>query len=324
MKAGKRAPGYPVAMRLLRSLGAAVTALVVVSACTTGGAAPRSASTPPASGGTSASGAATPSVLPIVVNSELGVGANRFLFVLVDRTNKPVSAPDRTVQVAFTAPGATAPGPATPATFLWGIDNVRGYYLVPTTFPAAGSWTAAFTTSAPGSATETIPFGFDVKAKTSAIEVGQPAPSVRTPTLADVGGDVAKIASDSKPNPAFYKVSEDAALANHQPFVLAFMTPAFCTSALCGPQLDKVKAAAANYPSVTFINVEPYKLQYTDGRLQPVLDANGQLQAVDSVNAFGIQSEPWLFVVDRDGTVRASFEGVFSDTELKAALDEVK
>jgi hypothetical protein len=313
-------------MRLLRSL-AAMSAVLVVSACTSAGSAGSvgSASSGPSSPSAASAGSSgAPSVFPIVVNSELGVGDNRFLFVFVDRANNPAAKPDREVSVAFRAPGASDAGPAQKASFLWGIDNVRGYYLVPATFPSAGSWQAIFTTSAPGSPTETIPFGFDVKQKTTAKGVGDQAPSVRTPTLADVGGDVGKIASDPHPDLGFYKVSEDAALASKQPFVLAFMTPAFCTSALCGPQLDKVKASAKAYPTVTFINVEPYKLQYTGGRLQPLLDAQGQLQAVGAVNAFGIQSEPWLYVVDRTGVIRASLEGVFSDQELKAALDAVK
>src|SRR5690242_21582291 len=46
-----------------------------------------------------------------------------------------------------------------------------------------------------------------------------------------------------------------------------------CSSDLCGPTLDRIDAVAKDSPKgVTFINVEPYQLQYTEGRLQPVLD----------------------------------------------------
>jgi hypothetical protein len=82
-----------------------------------------------------------------------------------------------------------------------------------------------------------------------------------------------------------------------------------------------VKKVAAGAPAnVAFINVEPYKMTETDGRLQPVLNANNQLQAVDAVNEWGILSEPWIFAVDRTGVVRASFEGVASDQELEDAI----
>ena len=114
------------------------------------------------------------------------------------------------------------------------------------------------------------------------------------------------------------------AVAAKRPFVLVFATPAFCQSAQCGPTLDRIKAVAAASPDdVAFINVEPYQLAFTEGRLQPVLDANGQLQPVASVNEWGILTEPWIFTVDGDGIVRGSFEGVVGEDELKAAVAEI-
>jgi hypothetical protein len=263
-----------------------------------------------------------PPVVPIIVNSQFGPGPNRFLFLFVDGQNNPVSSPDRPAQVAFSPPGGQASAPKS-ATFLWGIENVRGYYVLDTDFDKPGDWKATFTTTAPGSSEVSLDLPFQVVQDPSAVAVGEKAPSVKTPTLDDVGGDVSRLSSDSKPDPSFYKVSEDEALAAHKPFALVFATPKFCTSQLCGPQLDTVKAIAKAYPSVTFINVEPYKLELKDGQLQPVL-TSGNLTPVPAVDAFGILSEPWLYVVDRAGVVQGSFEGVFSESELKAALDKVK
>ena len=69
--------------------------------------------------------------------------------------------------------------------------------------------------------------------------------------------------------------------------------------------------------------MEPYQLKWAEGRLQPVLDANGQLQSVESVNDWGILSEPWIFAVDRNGIVRGSFEGVVGEAELQAVIKEI-
>jgi hypothetical protein len=103
-----------------------------------------------------------------------------------------------------------------------------------------------------------------------------------------------------------------------------FATPAFCQSAQCGPTLDRVKATAASAPDdIAFINVEPYQLAYTEGRLQPVLDANNQLQPVEAVNEWGILTEPWVFTVDGTGKVRGSFEGVIGEDELTAAIQAI-
>ncbi len=282
--------------------------------------------------GTAASASPTASVItvggpaaytPVIVNEEFGVGMNHVVFTVVDPTNTPVAAPDLPATVSFApASGSGASIPAADAAFTWGIQGSRGFYVTDVTFPSAGDWLATFLIGSSQATPLTVQF--QVKDKTSAIAIGQKAPSVKTPTLADVGGDPKKISSDPSPDPRFYQISEDAALAAHKPFVLVFATPAFCTSAQCGPTLDHVKAIAQAYPDVVFINVEPYKLQFTDGKLQPILDASGNLQATSATDAWGILSEPWVYVVDRTGTVRASFPSVFSDEELKSAIDAVK
>jgi hypothetical protein len=69
--------------------------------------------------------------------------------------------------------------------------------------------------------------------------------------------------------------------------------------------------------------VEPYQLEWKDDQLQPVMTQGG-LTPVQATLDWGLISEPWVFVVDRDGIITASFEGVFADSELKLALDKVK
>lgn len=267
------------------------------------------------------------SVFPVAVNTDnFGPGENRFLFVFVDKDNKPVSSPERSASVAV-APGDQPPSGAAsvPAQFEWGNEAAnQGYYVANVSFPKPGPWSALFTTQASDGPKEQIPYQFDVREKRSAVGIGQPAPKTKTPTGADVGGKLAEVSTDPKPDPRFYQLSEDQALAQHKPFVIVFATPAFCTSALCGPTLDRVKAIAPKYPTVTFIHVEPYRMQVQDGRLQPVLDANGQLQSNAITDAWGLLTEPWAFVVDRHGIVQGSLDIVFSDAELTAAIDKVK
>ena len=220
--------------------------------------------------------------------------------------------------------GAPAVIPAAPAEFVWAIPNERGVYHVDVDFPTAGDWTADFRTSGGGLPDKTVSFRFQVQESGVTIPVGGKAPATRTPTLADVGGDVKKISTDPNPGPAFYRTSVDQAIAAHEPFVLVFATPAFCTSRQCGPTLDAIKAIAKDHPGVTFINAEPYQLTSASGTLQPVLDANNQLQQTDATKAWGLLSEPWVFVVDRDGIVRGSYEAVVSTSELDAALAGLK
>jgi hypothetical protein len=299
--------------------------LLAVAACASGAAPGSPGATGAGTVGPIETAAGSPSVLPVIVSSQQVVGPNRFVFSFLDpATNLPAATPDRTASVAFIGPGESQPGTSYPATFVWGIVGSRGDYVASVEFSKAGDWTAEFTTQPAGGTTETVPFQFQVQETGVTIAVGQQAPAAKTPTAADVGGDIAKIATDPSPDPSFYRLSVDQALAQHTPFVLVFATPAFCQSAQCGPTLDRVKSVAATSPSnVAFINVEPYKLQYADGRLQPVLDAQNQLQPVDAVNQWGLLSEPWIFTVDATGVVRGSFEGVVGVDELKAAIARI-
>ena len=292
-------------------VGALLLALATVAAC-----AP--AATPAASASPNGS-AATTDIYPVMISSELIVGENRVLFSFQDASGAPIAKPNRTVEISFTGPNGEAVS-AENGQFIWSIENAVGIFVTHATFPSAGNWMASFTTVAPGSPEQTIPFSFDVKAKASAIQKGQPAPSVDTPTLADVGGDVTKISTDTSPDPAFYQTSVADALAAHKPFVLVFATPKFCQTKTCGPTLDKVKEVAAKHPDVTFINVEPYLLEDVDGQLQPKLDANGNLLAVPATVDYGLITEPFVFVVGGDGIVKASFELIFTPEEIDAAL----
>ena len=269
-----------------------------------------------------------PSVFPVLVNSSgsLTCGANRLLFTFLDGQNVPVARPERTASIALYDIGRDGDTPTETGTgtFVWGIDEVRGFYVANVTFPEAGSWGLQFTTAVGGGTPETIRMTFDVATSSPVVRVGQEAPATDTPTAASVNRDLARISTDTTPDPAFYRTSVKAALAAHEPFVLVFATPKFCTSAQCGPTLDRIKPLAATFPTVDFIHVEPYQLKFEDGALEPVLDAQGNLQSIPAVLEWGILSEPWVFVVDRTGVVTASFEGVVSVDEVTAAASAVK
>jgi hypothetical protein len=265
------------------------------------------------------------SVIPYVVTNRVVCGQSRILFLFLDDAEQVVSAPDRTATVAFYNLARNADVPVTIAEgeFTWAIPDTRGMYTVNVELPEAGIWGVEFTTEAPGAPAETIRMQLQVADASPTIQVGQEAPASDTPTLDDVGGDLTKLSTDDEPVEAFYETSVADALADGTPFLLAFATPKFCASAQCGPTLDKLKPVAAAHPGVTFINVEPYQLEVVDGQLQPVLDANNQLTAAPSVTEWGLLSEPWVFVVDGDGIVRGSFEGVVGEGELERALAEV-
>jgi hypothetical protein len=272
--------------------------------------------------------AAQSDILPLLINGpgQVVCGKNRILFTLTDPAGTPVGAPDRIASIAFYNLGRDSSKPIATAegTFVWAIKDARGIYVANASFPEAGQYGAEITTAKAGGTAETLRIRFDVQPSSTVIDVGDKAPASKTPTLADVGGDPSHVSTDAHPDPGFYQVSVDQALARHDPFVVIFATPKFCTSAQCGPTLDSIKPYVAKYPSVTFINVEPYKLKLVDGVLQADLDANGALQATAVTDEWHLLTEPVVYVVDRQGIVTAQFDLIFSDAELTAALDAVK
>ena len=267
----------------------------------------------------------TPSVLPILITTPVVCGPNRVLFSFVDQANRPAATPDRTASIAIYELGRSADTPiaTVDGEFVWGIEDVSGLYVANLSFPSSGRYGAEYVTAAPGAPPETIRMTFDVQPSSPTVRVGDEAPASKTPTLADVDGDVSRISTDDAPNPAFYEMSVDGAIAAGEPFVLIFATPKFCKTAQCGPTLDRIKPFAAEYPSVTFINVEPYQLEYVDGSLEPDLAENGDLQVVPTVDEWGLFFEPVVYVVDSEGIVQGRFDLIFGDAELTAALDKV-
>jgi hypothetical protein len=290
------------------------------------------ATTPePSDGGGSWSGSQTPSVIPTVIDpgGTIACGPNRILVSFLDpKTNTPVASPDRTVHLDFYDIGADPAKSvaAADASFIWAIEGSVGVYEANVTLPTAGTYGIEFTTQLNDAAPEKIRVTTSVRAARDVVSVGDNAPATDNPTLASVGGDVTKISTDPHPVDAFYQTTVKDALAAKKPFVLVFATPKFCASSQCGPTLDRLKPIAAAHPSMTFINVEPYQLQEVDGQLQPVMtDTNPpNLTPVEATTQWKLPSEPWVFVVDKDGIVQSSLMLIFSDAELEAAIKAVE
>lgn len=267
-------------------------------------------------------------IQPLLINGpgQVTCGQNRILFTITKQDGTPVGAPDRTAKIAFYNLGRDPSRPiaSVDGTFVWAIKDARGIYVANASFPEAGQYGAEIATAKAGGTPEALRVRFEVQPSSAVIGVGDKAPASKTPTLADVGGDASHVSTDTHPDPAFYETSVDQAIAKREPFVVIFATPKFCTSAQCGPTLDSIKPYVAKYPTVTFINVEPYKLKLVDGVLQADTDATGGLQATTTTNAWHLLTEPVVYVVNRDGIVTAQFDLIFSDAELTAALDAVR
>ena len=263
--------------------------------------------------------------IPVVVSSEVATGHSRVLIALTDAAGRDLGAQDVTVEEAYyDLAGSTETAVTTvDATFRWLIPDSKTIYTSYADFAHSGDWGVEVTAHQPGQPDRTARVTFSVRGTTSTPALGAAAPPSATLTATDPAALVA-ISTDTDPDPAFYALSVNDAIAAGKPFVLVFATPLFCTSGLCGPALDLVKQVAPDYVGrVNFIHVEPYILQVKDGRTQPELDVTGYPKSVRASVEWGLPSEPWVFVVDAQGKVAAKFEGMAYPDELTAALDAV-
>lgn len=254
-------------------------------------------------------GEATTDQLTIVASSPgaLAVGEQRVLMVIADPEGTLAGSSTDPATASFrSADGTEYPDVATE--WVWGIEDVRGFYVAEFDFDSAGMWEVSLTVEE-GMAQ---PATFQVSEQAVVPEVGTPAP--RSPSTTSSDAPIDEISTDPDPDPSFYELSIADAVANGRPTVIVFATPAFCQTAVCGPMLDLVKAVAPDHPNADFVHVEIY---------ENIDDPQGQLVEVTAVTEWGLQTEPWVFVVDAGGTVSARFEGAMGAEELERALADV-
>ena len=145
-----------------------------------------------------------------------------------------------------------------------------------------------------------------VEEQTKSPAVGDRAFPSKTPTLADAPAE--ELTTRNPPDTELLRVSVADALERKEPFVVAFATPKFCESRTCGPVVDVVDAVRRRVPGVEFIHVEIYEEN------NPALGVNRW------VREWKLPTEPWVFLVGRDGRIKAKFEGAVSERELEAAV----
>jgi hypothetical protein len=148
----------------------------------------------------------------------------------------------------------------------------------------------------------------DVRARSATPAIGARAVPSRTPTLATA--PVRDLTTRVPPDRALLRYSVAGSLRAHVPFVLVFATPRYCTSRTCGPVVDVVDSVRRQFAKtgIRFIHVEIYK------------DNNPSKGENRWVRQWHLPTEPWVFLVGRDGRIKTKFEGAVSRAELAAAV----
>ncbi len=266
-------------------------------------------------------------LFPTINNGSLGVGENRVSMSVLDRDDNHVL--DASLHVRYYDLNGKKPQFASEAdtrfigTQLSYVDEQSGgektrtgedgVYVTIATFNEAGDWGAEITVTRAGRTLAPIPFRFNVQEHAIELGVGDAAPASIQPTLATVSS-IDDIDSSSPPRPAMHDITIADALRTGKPLVIAFATPAFCRSRTCGPVMDTVMdPLAARYgANAIFIHVEPYVLR-------DLRESNIE-NPIPATREWRLQSEPWVFVVDRQGRIAGKFEGIMAADEVESVL----
>jgi hypothetical protein len=307
-------------MRVRAAAGAALV-LLVLAGCGGG-----------SSGGTASGGASTLEQLARAHGDEVGLvagsadfapGPVRYSFLMLDEHGKPVERPTARIWLArardavpFLRTSARLESIAVPAGGSAmsedGHDHQHldadpsGLYVLHATIDKPGTfWVLA----RPDGVSNIAGLGtFVVKPEAASPAVGARAPASDTPVLGSA--PVSLLTTRKPPDRALLRYSVVDSLRRHVPFVVTFATPAFCASRTCGPVVDIVDHVRQKLEGkgVRFIHVEIYKGN------KP---ANGLNRWVRQWN---LPSEPWTFLVGRDGRIKDKFEGALSAAELEQAV----
>jgi hypothetical protein len=253
-----------------------------------------------------------PQVSLLAAQSQLPAGRSRFSFGLAGPTNALVEGATPEVWLAKDQT-SKALGPF-PARWLeldaYGKtgdrsprSTLKGFYVAEVDLPSPGNWLGVAmidvaSQRAAGQGSVAVQAKVPAQIGTKALE--GPSPVATSPAA------IAKICTRNPVCPMHY-VSLDQALRSGKPTVLSFATPLLCSSRMCGPVIDELMVA--------FQNVGGSRANFIHSEIYPQRDVSKPAPLyVD----WGLKSEPWLVVIDRDGVIRARSEGPVAASEIEA------
>ena len=248
---------------------------------------------------------------------DLGVGENRVGFVLTSPTGL-VTAPVARVSSLF-FPSEDSEGEVKQtalAVFRPWPYGTRGLYTTKLSFDAPGRWGIQVKPLGDETFEHAVELFFEVNESASAPAVGAPAILSKSKTL-DTVERISELTTGSLQDPELYQVTIADAVRGALPTVIVMASPAFCTNAVCGPQVEVLQELKDKYEGqANFIHVDFYD---NPEEIQGDLD-----RAIFSptVIEWGLPSTEWSFVVDRDGIVSARFESFATLEELEQALGQ--
>ncbi len=279
----------------------------------------------PAASTPAPSTAAVYALKPVVISSSVWAGGRSPVILTLDGPAGRLNDPAIPVTAQLIGADGAPVGPAVPAVAVRPPLEDRVLYVPTVDIPAPGTWRLEVTA---GTGTTDLRGTVDLTARDpgSTASLGGPAPTARTPTLADAGGDRWAVTTDPAPDLRLSSTSTADALAEGAPFVLVADSVRFRVSPACGKAVVMARYLLDRWPAVRFIHLEPFR--YSVVAETPVLEGSlADPQLTDPAAAWGFGgapwgelSMPWVYVVDGHGIVRAKYQGIVGSDDVDVIL----
>jgi hypothetical protein len=193
----------------------------------------------------------------------------------------------------------------------------RGLYATRLSFDAPGNWEVKIDVPDGEGVTRTVRLPFPVRESTAAPQSGTPAIASRNKTVGDVER-LSQLSTGSLLDPDLYQITIADAVQSGLPTVVVMASPAFCTNAVCGPQVEVLQQLKSEFKGkANFIHVDFYD---NPEEIQGDLD---RARVSPTVMEWNLPSTEWSFVIDRQGIIVGRFESFTTLEELRVALKRV-
>ena len=256
-----------------------------------------------------------------VLSTDLGVGHNRLFFFLLEDDSSPVTADNANVSIYYPADSSFEGDPREVAVARfrkWPLAD-RGVYTAQVNFDEPGTWALTVSVAGVDGESRSSRETFQVKSQSSTPAIGSQAPPSKNKTSRDVR-TLEELTTAIEPDPELYSMTIAEALDSGKPFVVAFATPSFCRTATCGPQVEVIRSIKDRYKDrAGFIHIEVFD-NIEEIRREGDLSVARTVAAVDE---WGLPTEPWIFIVDRQGRIAAKFEAFTTEEEIEEELTKV-
>jgi len=247
-------------------------------------------------------------------SSDIATGSNRIIIGVLSPQRKTIQSKTISIDFFQKRDNSTIYRFSNNAEFINWPNSKSGIFSTNVNFDESGVWLAEISPKDGEYAGEKARIVLNVKEFSATPSVGDTIPETNN-ILATNSSELINITSDINPVLELYNQSiNEIVTIKDKPLLILFATPGNCKSFTCGPQMNIVKSLNENYrKDMYFVHIEVYdmKSKKNDGqyiKFSPV------------IKPWNLPSEPWVFIINKDGIIIEKFESYVPEEELELLI----